>query len=420
MKIQKLLFLIVMLATPVMQAGRKPYVAPTVDWKPKTKPAQETPASQPATPQPSEAERIRLEREREAEQLRAEAIERARLRDEEKARKAAKEAQAKAEAAAREAQVERERLAEEQRRAKAAQAKAEAAARAAQVEKERLVEEQRRAKEAQAKSEAAARAAEAAARDARAKAQKRPTGSEGKMPAEPEWQRAAREKRERAEREFSGREQQRESERQAKAKAYSFDAELKEFARREAEQRAQHVVRVDAINRTTGFVYRLSILDWNFDLIPGEEDRGSESYIADSQVTIPFDIEVQGRNGDIVVGAGNFPWNSTIKVIEIVVSDRESETYPLTRKGFASGAEEGRKEVPISNAVALALSVQVTNGRASAYAVLGLQENATAEQVQKAYRKLALKWHPDKNPGNALATEVFQVIGDAARVLKPN
>lgn len=34
------------------------------------------------------------------------------------------------------------------------------------------------------------------------------------------------------------------------------------------------------------------------------------------------------------------------------------------------------------------------------YEVLGLKKTATTDEVKKAFRKLAVKWHPDKNPDN--------------------
>ncbi|MEJ2520066.1 MAG: DnaJ C-terminal domain-containing protein [Desulfuromonadales bacterium] len=51
------------------------------------------------------------------------------------------------------------------------------------------------------------------------------------------------------------------------------------------------------------------------------------------------------------------------------------------------------------------------------YAVLGLEKSASADQIKKAYRKLALKYHPDKNPDDKQAEERFKQITEAYAVL---
>ena len=47
------------------------------------------------------------------------------------------------------------------------------------------------------------------------------------------------------------------------------------------------------------------------------------------------------------------------------------------------------------------------------YEVLGVQKNATAEEIKKAYRQKAIQYHPDKNPGNKEAEEKFKEAAEA-------
>src|SRR5690242_11119702 len=51
------------------------------------------------------------------------------------------------------------------------------------------------------------------------------------------------------------------------------------------------------------------------------------------------------------------------------------------------------------------------------YELLGVHKSATEDEIKKAYRKLALKYHPDRNPGDKSAEEKFKEIGEAYDVL---
>jgi len=52
------------------------------------------------------------------------------------------------------------------------------------------------------------------------------------------------------------------------------------------------------------------------------------------------------------------------------------------------------------------------------YEVLGVSRTATLDEIKKAYKKLAIRWHPDKNPEDqAHATEMFKAVGEAYETL---
>ena len=51
------------------------------------------------------------------------------------------------------------------------------------------------------------------------------------------------------------------------------------------------------------------------------------------------------------------------------------------------------------------------------YEVLGVSKTATAEEIKKAYRKVAMQFHPDRNPGDKAAEEKFKEAAEAYEVL---
>src|SRR3982750_2232132 len=61
--------------------------------------------------------------------------------------------------------------------------------------------------------------------------------------------------------------------------------------------------------------------------------------------------------------------------------------------------------------------MMATTEKRDYYDVLGVQRTASLDEIKKSYRRLAVQYHPDKNPGDAQAEEKFKEAAEAYGVL---
>ncbi|MCX5922368.1 MAG: DnaJ domain-containing protein [Candidatus Dependentiae bacterium] len=105
-------------------------------------------------------------------------------------------------------------------------------------------------------------------------------------------------------------------------------------------------------------------------------------------------------------------WADSIRKAILKIDEKIFGKLDLSALGNAQPAKKEAEEI---NPYAL-LGV---SKKATPYQILGVNPNASKSEIRSAYRKLALQWHPDKNPDDADgATAVFQILEDAYSKLK--
>ena len=94
---------------------------------------------------------------------------------------------------------------------------------------------------------------------------------------------------------------------------------------------------------------------------------------------------------------------------------RAAEGLPRRRAPAAAGAGLGRRRAPASRRRRRRRARPPC--RADYYETLGVDRGSTDVEIKAAYRRLALKWHPDRNPGDKAAEERFKELAIAYAVL---
>jgi DnaJ domain len=108
------------------------------------------------------------------------------------------------------------------------------------------------------------------------------------------------------------------------------------------------------------------------------------------------------------------PLNNNVKA-ENITSTKPLTALQMPPKPNPAQPKQTQQKNPIDEFPG---AKNITDKYQRSLLILGVQEGANAQDIKKAYYKLALKWHPDKHPANTTyAKEVFQLIQDAYEYL---
>jgi translocation protein SEC63 len=99
------------------------------------------------------------------------------------------------------------------------------------------------------------------------------------------------------------------------------------------------------------------------------------------------------------------------------LSERQSVTRLLTNARFIINASLLVTAWVVLLMLIRALTFDAELASFDPFKILGVASNAEDKEIRKAYRKLSLEYHPDKNPGNKIAEEMFMKVAKAYEAL---